>query len=174
MELNNIEQHAIFSTNPELWSSMGSQDHTVAQEVCDPTSRSKQGQLQRQRRLPGAPSCQVLKISRDGDCTVSLGSLLHYLIPFRVKRLCSIWTLFQLMYVPFYPPTKHCSYTSNKYQKAVVRAKPSLLQAEQDQIPAVEICALPSWWPSTEFTPINHCLYCTSSPKVGHWVLGVI
>lgn len=74
----------------ELWSSIGSRDHTVAQKICDLTSCSKQGQLQRQSRLPGALSCQVSKISRDGDCTASLGSLLHYLITFRVKRLCSV------------------------------------------------------------------------------------
>lgn len=33
MKLNNIKHYEIFSTNTELWSSIGSQDHTVAQRL---------------------------------------------------------------------------------------------------------------------------------------------
>jgi len=60
------------------------------QEVASPTSCSKQGQLWSQTRLLRALSRQVLKSSRDGDGTASLGSLLYCLAVLRVKSFSSL------------------------------------------------------------------------------------
>lgn len=142
-KLNNIKQYGIFSTKRAVEFYRFSGSHSSSEDLWSnillkARSTAKTVQAAWGSILSGLKNLQGWRLH---SLSGQPAPLLDYLQGEKIMLSLNLVSTHVCSFLSSYQASLS-SYTPHRYQKAAVRSKPPFLQVEQDQFPAVEICAL--------------------------------